>query len=199
MPGTAVMRGRGFSFADGGAGSEICRHQDRLRATWGQVPWCARRVASPHFPPPKICPARLRAPPLACALCPFDANANSVPGSNALASTPRPIAGVANHLSGIRIHHCHHLIVAAREKPPMRDVHRKTGRFLAWRERPLRRHFQIVCVNLQFFALVLNIDVNMPRAIRHAQIPVCPLPGSFRARFRWRHQSQWHRCSGRSS
>ena len=57
--------------------------------------------------------------------------------------------------------------MAAREKPAMRDVHRKTGRFLAWRERPLRRDFQILCVNLQFFAFVLNIDVNMPRAIRH--------------------------------
>ena len=96
MPGTTIVGAGGdFRVADGGAGAEIRRDQIDFMRLGVQAPWCARLVCVATFSTTENLSGASSCTTVSVPLCPFDANAYSVPGSNALASTPRPIAGVA--------------------------------------------------------------------------------------------------------
>ena len=86
---------------------------------------------------------------------------DSVSGSNAVASTPSPMAGVARTFAAIRVDHRHHFVVAAHEQAAILAIDGKSARLGAGRQRPRRLHFQLVRIDGRQFALIFDVDEDL--------------------------------------
>ena len=91
---------------------------------------------------------------------PQEANASSVSGSNAVASTPSPIGSVVTSFPAVGIHDGHQLVAASGKQPPMFAIDGQSSRFFARRQRPARLYLQLVRIERHQLALVFDIHEN---------------------------------------
>src|SRR5262245_12765189 len=70
----------------------------------------------------------------------------------------------------VSVHHDHLLITAYAEQPPIFHIHRQPARLFARRERPALNDGALTGINHRHFALVVEIDEDLPFAIRHGEL-----------------------------